>query len=107
MERLWDQKANKLKSVYRADNDWRNAGGIRKRNRIVFRKATDQHQVVVDRELKEYDKDYAPLTICVTGPTRREWGFVTTKSLFPGDLCRTWVPWREYLGLPPDEPGRG
>lgn len=87
-------------------------------NRLVFRRATDQHQVVVDQELKEYDLDLAPLTICVTGPTVREWGFWRNrayKSMFSEtesvDLwtgkVREFIPWRKYLGLPPDAPGRG
>lgn len=67
-------------------------------NRFVFRKATDQHQVIVDQDLKEKDKDKAALTLFISGPTKREWGFIKDNK---------WVEWREYLGLPKDTPGRG
>jgi len=73
-----------------------------RQNTLVFRRATDQHQVVVDQDLKRVDKDKAALTLFISGPTKREWGF-WRKSL----AGRTWIPWREYLGLAPDAPGRG
>lgn len=98
---------------------------------LVFRRATDQHKVQVYNEYKEAQKRYAPLTICITGPFIREWGFIredfvkvveakpgqkSVKITLPNGSkdanvyrgpVRKWVPWREYLGLPPDEPGRG
>lgn len=95
-------------------------------NRFVFRKATDQHQVLVDHDLKEENKSQAPLTICVTGRTKREWGFwkwiPKDAALFLAEtierdmygckekanpLKRAWIDWRTYLGLPPDAKGRG
>lgn len=91
-----------------------------KQNTLVFRRATDQHQVVVDRDLKYSEKDQAALTLFVSGPTRREWGFIKEELqtiLCPDGLSgcavnhrekvRNWVPWRKYLGLPADAPGRG
>lgn len=84
-----------------------------KQNTLVYRKATDQHQVVVDKDLKEIDKDKAALTLFISGPTKREWGFiVNSDSPFYNDRkagikLRCWVEWRKYLGLPEDTPGRG
>ena len=65
--------------------------------RLEYRKATDLHRV------KLYEDSYIqfivqPLTICITGPRIREWGFLKDN--------KTWTPWREYLGLPPDTPER-
>lgn len=69
-----------------------------KLNTFVIRKATDLHQVVVDKDLKEYQKDQAALTLFFSGPVRREWGFVKEGQ---------WIDWRTYLGLPKNTPGRG
>lgn len=69
-----------------------------KLNTFVTRKATDRHQVVVDKDLKESEKDQAALTLFVSGPTKRDWGFVKDG---------VWVNWKKYLGLPDDAPGRG
>jgi hypothetical protein len=74
-----------------------------KLNTFVFRKATDQHQVLVQNTLQESDKNKAPLTLCFTGPVKREWGFIKTDS----NGNRTWENWRSYLGLSDDTPGRG
>jgi hypothetical protein len=96
-------------------------------NRFVFRRAEDQHKVMVDRQyLWPLDKTNCPLTICVTGRSRREWGFVRELPISATEFLsaqiekdmygytgvikqtkRVWFNWREYLGLPPDEPGRG
>lgn len=83
-------------------------------NRLVFRRATDQHKVLVDTAHTYETRDHAPLTVCVTGPLIREWGFVrtladgvSTNGRIIKERTRKWVPWREYLGLPADEPGRG
>ena len=84
-----------------------------KQNTLVFRKATDQHQVVVDRDLKESEKDQAALTLFISGPTKRDWGFIVEEdSMFYNELkagikMRRWIDWRTYLGLPKDTPGRG
>lgn len=67
-------------------------------NTFVFRRATDLHQVVVDRDLNETQKNEAALTLFFSGPTIREWGFVKDGQ---------WIDWRTYLGLPPNTPGRG
>ena len=77
-----------------------------KENTFVYRKATDQHRVVVKEDLKEVDKHKAALTLFISGPTKREWGFWKEEHT-PGGILRAWTPWRKYLDLPPDEPTRG
>lgn len=85
-----------------------------KKNTLVFRRATDQHKVEVDFDVPAYQPEKAALTFCFTGPTRREWGFVKVHkdSVTVGydNIAlpwREWVPWKKYLGLPDDAPGRG
>jgi hypothetical protein len=149
-ERKWDPKTSKVMKTRRYNHAppcWLyqyDGGRFRAQkcdlrvatHRLVFRRATDQHQVLVDQSLKIEDRDSAPLTICVTGPMRREWGFWTESRMCsecwgtcgecpsvkdgfrigacaicsrPGAVIhtRTFVPWRKYLGLPHDTPGRG
>lgn len=121
-EKKWNPKTKKTDIIRRINFPEFNAAV----NRLVFRKATDQHQVLTDRSLKLSEREEAPLTICVTGRTQREWGFVKNVPLdaietiatkleadvfgWQGELPTTkreWVPWRKYLGLPPETPGRG
>lgn len=85
---------------------------------FVFRKATDQHQVIIDEDFKVSEKDRAPLTLFFGGPVIREWGFIKEVELpkengsFMNDdgswtqRSRNWIPWREYLGLSKDHPSR-
>jgi hypothetical protein len=84
------------------------------KNRFVWRKATDQHQVLTDHSYRLNEKEFAPLTFCFTGRTKRDWGFIKTLNdgvAINGNIVkpntRRWVDWREYLGLPSDTPGRG
>lgn len=111
LEKRWNHETQCVDSIYRANYQDTYGYGPVTKNRLVFRKATDQHQVVVDCDLKEAEKDQAALTLFVSGPTKREWGFVREGCFFNesgvGVTIREWVPWREYLGLAPDEPGRG
>ena len=95
-------------------------------NRLVFRKATDLHRVVVDRDLTYAERDQSALTIFFSGPTIRDWGFVQEVPLsgtevllskieadmyaYRGKLPttkRVWVNWKKYLGLPEDAKSRG
>jgi len=114
-EKKWNEKEQRVQTI-------RRKVGRRNKNRFVFRKATDQHQVLVDRDLKLAEKDQAALTIFMSGPTKREWGFVKEVwvddppfEISPGVVIdihmqhkeRRWVDWRTYLGLPPNTPGRG
>lgn len=81
-------------------------GGYRipvRQNTLVFRKATDLHKVVTDRNYVKAEKDQAPLTLFFSGPTKRDWGFVKIND----DQTLTWIKWTKYLGLPDDAPSRG
>lgn len=96
-ENKLNQETGEMEQTWRAnypDCGW----GEEKSNLLVFRKATDLHQVVVDEDLKEDNKHLAALTLFFSGPTIREWGFIKDGE---------WVNWKEYLGLPADTPGRG
>ncbi len=111
-ENRWNPKTNKVEATRRINgmyDDYMQTVRL-KQNTFVYRRATDQHQVVVDQDLKEVDKDKAALTLFISGPTKREWGFI--KELPPGEgltgqTVRKWIDWRTYLGLPKDTPGRG
>lgn len=73
---------------------------LRKKGSIAFRKATDIHKVRVDELLLLEDKERAPLTICITGPRRRVWGFW---ELGQGRFTR----WTNYLNINDDSKKRG
>lgn len=114
-ENKYNEALNKVESTRRQNTVTRANGIVTwiRQNTLVFRKATDQHQVVVDRDLKESEKDQAALTLFISGPTKREWGFIKEEdSMFYNELkagikTRRWIDWRTYLGLPKDTPGRG
>lgn len=86
--------------VFDSIGDYKDVPTVRtmSQNRFVTRKATDLHRVVVDRELKYSEKDQAALTFFMSGPFKRDWGFVKNER---------WIDWRIYLGLPPNTPSRG
>jgi hypothetical protein len=66
--------------------------------RLVFRKAKDQHRVEVFEDLKIEDKEKAPLTLFISGPIIRDWGFIREEKR--GHLRhRKWVYWKTYLGI--------
>lgn len=68
-----------------------------KSNRLVFRKATDQHRVEVREKLLVSERHKAPLTLFVSGPIMREWGFI--REMKRGSLrYRKWIHWKTYLG---------
>lgn len=84
--------------------------------RLVFRRATDQHMVVVDENYTEAEKHRAPLTLFISGPKIRDWGFIKNETLQKDGITpinekylpiRTWIPWRQYLGLPASTTERG
>lgn len=130
-EYKWNDETKQVDKTVRHNNihcrNWGDATLSRlKQNSLIFRRATDQHKVVVANTYKEAQKNYAPLTICVTGRTKREWGFWRETPMtaaeqiatrieadmfgYRGNLPKTrrkWVLWTEYLGLPSDTPGRG
>lgn len=117
----WNEKIKGVEYTYRQNQDTYcevvdGYTGRARFNTLVFRKATDQHQVVVFQDLKEAEKHLAPLTLFVSGPTFREWGFIkeiTTQNDGVTPISeqyrplRKWIGWREYLGLPSNTPGRG
>jgi hypothetical protein len=112
-ENRYNPETNKVDCIRRVnyrDND----GFIgEKANIFVFRKATDQHQVVVDHDLKEKDKHFAATTLFFSGPTKREWGFIRSYNGVYANgeevrpPTRKWVKWTTYLGLPEDTKSRG
>lgn len=59
-----------------------------KRNRLVFRKATTLHRVGLYHG--PYSEKDGPMTLCITGPHRRKWGFVKDGK---------WIHWKKYLGV--------
>lgn len=125
MERKWNQASGLVEETWRINSSYDDL--LFKENTLVFRKATDQHQVVVKNDLREDQKDFAALTLCFTGPTRREWGFIKERPMTPDEYLydeivthgryrgipktlptvREWVYWKKYLGLPDDAPTRG
>lgn len=62
---------------------------------IAYRRATDVHQVVVDKNRNMDEIDEAPFTVCLIGPRIREWGFWADSS--------TWIDWRKYLNISPND----
>lgn len=75
---------------------WRRSTNTRTPGSIAYRKATDVHQVVTDKERTMDEIADAPFTICVMGPRIREWGFWADST--------TWVDWRKYLNISPNDP---
>ena len=99
IERKWNFKERRTDVIFRSN--WPDIGyGEEKQNRLVFRKATDLHQVMTPEQYSLSRINEAPMTLFFSGPKRREWGFVRQST-------RQWVHWKEYLGLPADAPDRG
>ena len=65
-EYKWNHRLNKDERTRRM-NYISCRGTYVRLNRLVFRRATDQHKVLVDKTLKFEERALAPLTICVTG----------------------------------------
>ena len=131
-ERKYNQKTGKVDEIVRynkEDADMISSDGLGnvkhtpiplKKNTFVFRKATDQHQVLVFRDLKESQKDQAATTLFFSGPTKREWGFIKEEMQdipCPDGIAgcavrhmkrvRKWIKWTTYLGLPDNTKSRG
>lgn len=65
-------------------------------NRLIFRKATDQHRIEVQEKLLVSERHKAPLTLFISGPILREWGFVKEEKR--GHLRhRKWIHRKTYL----------
>lgn len=69
---------------------------------IAYRKSTDIHRVILDRDYTLEEKHSAPLTVCFIGPRLREWGF--WKPLTSDGNRRLFIDWRQYLKITPDDP---
>jgi len=65
---------------------------------IAYRKATDVHQVVIDRNYEMSEIKNAPFTVCLIGPRIREWGFWPLEN-----NGTTWIDWRKYLNITPND----
>lgn len=70
----------------------------RKQGSVARRKFSDAHKVLLRRSWVPHDCKDAPLTICLMGPRRQDWGFWVDN---PGYLvpAHKKVPWREFLGI--------
>ncbi len=64
---------------------------------VAYRRATDVHQVVVDKERDMSEINNAPFTICLMGPRVREWGFWSNDGT-------VFTDWRKYLNISPNDP---
>lgn len=87
-------KPKKLKTKFKSL--WSREIRVRKPGSIAYRRATDIHQVVVDRPYDMHEVHLAPFTICLMGPRLREWGFWVDSGKF--------VDWRTYLKVNPNDP---
>ncbi len=77
---------------------WTKGMKRRERGTIAYRRATDVHQVVVDRNYEMEEIKQAPFTLCLIGPRIREWGFWPLE-----ELGSVWIDWREYLNITPGD----
>jgi hypothetical protein len=73
---------------------WEPVSNKRTPGSLAHRRATDIHQVVLDRSYEMDEIDQAPFTVCLMGPRRRHWGFWPKSN-----HGTTWVDWREYLDI--------
>lgn len=72
-----------------------------KKNKFKYMAPTHLHSVKVDKVILWEERSRAPLTLCITGPIQREWGFVRIVDL-PGLDAYRWMPWFEYLNKDKD-----
>lgn len=63
---------------------------------VAYRRATDIHQVVVDKDRNMDEIADAPFTVCLIGPRRREWGFWSEGGA-------VFTDWRKYLNIKPND----
>ena len=78
---------------------WTRSINIRVPGSIARRKATDIHQVVVDRPYEMNELRQAPFTFVLLGPRRREWMFWSL-----ADNGAKSTDWRSYLKMRADNP---
>lgn len=91
---------------------WTDHTNRREPGSLAYRRATDIHKVVVDKQLElEFtgkispeDKkiiEQAPYTICIMGKRRREWGFWQREFGHPDGS--KFIDWRRYLDIEPGD----
>lgn len=81
---------------------WKEKVNRREPGSLAYRRATDIHKVKVDNEIEmrldelnpKEKLEKAPLTVCLMGPRRRQWGF--WKKRYKGSR---FIDWRDYLGI--------
>jgi hypothetical protein len=78
---------------------WTSHMNVRLPGTIAFRRATDIHQVVLDRAYEMSEIEEAPFTLCLIGPRFREWGFWSL-----AEAGRVFTDWRKYVGIRADDP---
>lgn len=66
---------------------------------IAYRRSTDVHQVILDKDYEMSEIKDAPFTVCLIGPRLREWGFWPLAN-----KGKTWIDWRSYLSITPNDP---
>lgn len=112
-EKKWNPKTKTIDVTRRFNH---HTHGPIKANVFVYRRATDQHQVITDQVYTMQGADNAPLTVCLTGPKIRDWGFIKeTTMTFDESLRarlhrdmfargskislkkRVWIPYQMYF----------
>jgi hypothetical protein len=72
----------------------------RPKGTCAFRKAADVHKLVVKSNNSVAEKEKAPLTLFITGPHKRTWGFWPGDKKENGSYFNTkFSEWRKYLKL--------
>ena len=72
---------------------------------IAYRKASDMHRVILDRQYQRNEEHLAPLTVCLIGPRKKHsWGFVEPKVYNGKVSSLVWTDWRSYLNISKDDP---
>lgn len=100
MEAFYDRKKHQIsKKKDKFLAMWTKRINVRKPGSLAYRRATDIHQVIVDRPYEMSEIELAPFTICIIGPRIRQWGFWSLK--LRGTL---FTDWRQYLHISPSDP---
>ena len=68
----------------------------REQGSLAFRRATDFHRVEVDKNRPIEEVKDAPLTLFVSGPRKKEWGFISREYGYSHSKPQ-WIPYWNYL----------
>lgn len=90
--------SEELNPEYEFKSFWTPRENKRVAGSLAYRKATDIHQVVVDKPRTMDKIKDAPFTICLMGPRLRHWGFWKLNN-----LGSVWTDWRQYLSISPND----